>query len=189
MAGTDPITGARYPGSADAPNVNQDLQNLANDLSPLTHPYFTSTASRDTHYSSWVSAGGTMRDGLHCHVQGVGDQTYLSGSWRTGYSSDTGWVTLNLNSPLSQGTFGSRYRVRNGVCEVMLDAAYSGTYGVGFTLNNNALPLPSNQFYLAGTYYGTVSAAMLYLTTGGFIVNNVNATAGGVTCHFSYFVG
>jgi hypothetical protein len=80
---TDPLTGSRYPASSAAPNVAQDIQNAVLDLSDNTIPNFATTTARDSAYSAWVALGNAMRDGLHCHVQGVGDQTYLSGSWNT----------------------------------------------------------------------------------------------------------
>lgn len=78
---TDPLTAARYPDSTDAPNIAQYIQNAVNDLSPDTAPYFASTTARDSAFATWVAQGNSMRDGLRCHVQGVGDQTYLNGSW------------------------------------------------------------------------------------------------------------
>lgn len=77
----DPLTGARYPSSGAAPNVNTDIQNAVNDLSPDTIPYFSSTTARDTAFTNWVNAGHTLRDGLHCYVQGVGRMVRLGSLW------------------------------------------------------------------------------------------------------------
>lgn len=75
------LTGARYPASSAAPNVNQDIQNAVADLADNTIPNFTTTTTRNTAYTSWVSAGNTMRNGLICTVA---DKPYLysGGAWR-----------------------------------------------------------------------------------------------------------
>lgn len=81
---TDPLTSSRYPAGSDSPNIAQYIQNAVTDLADntWTGPFATTTA-RDTAFSTWVSGGGTMRNGLHCHVTGVGDQVYLDGNWWT----------------------------------------------------------------------------------------------------------
>jgi hypothetical protein len=80
----DPLTSSRYPAASAAPNVAQDIQNAVTDLADNTWagPFATTTA-RDTAFSTWVSGGGTMRNGLHAHVTGLGDQVDLDGNWMT----------------------------------------------------------------------------------------------------------
>jgi len=81
---TDPLTSSRYPSASAAPNVAQDIQNVVTDLSDNTFAGpFTNETARDAAFNAWVAAGNTMRGGLHCYVNGVGDQVYLSGSWWT----------------------------------------------------------------------------------------------------------
>lgn len=79
---TDALTGSRYPASSNVPNVPQDIQNAVFDLSDNTIPYFTSTTARNTAYSTWVTQGGTMRNGLQCYVNSVGPMIYELGQWR-----------------------------------------------------------------------------------------------------------
>lgn len=78
----DPLTGSRYPLGTDAPNVAQYIQNAVTDLADNTFagPFATATA-RNTAYAAWVADGGTMRNGLHCTVNGV-DMVYQDGQWR-----------------------------------------------------------------------------------------------------------
>lgn len=94
---TDPLTTSRYPSASAAPNVNQDIQNAVLDLADNTYagPFATTTA-RNTAFTAWVAAGNAMRDGLHCHVTGVGDQVYLSGAWRTASSGVTSGRYWNI---------------------------------------------------------------------------------------------
>lgn len=75
------LTGARYPAASAVPNVNQDIQNAVQDLADNTVPNFTTAAARNTAFSSWVTAGNAMRDGLVCTVAGV-PQVYRSSQWR-----------------------------------------------------------------------------------------------------------
>lgn len=79
---TEPLTGARKPEETDGPLGGLQISNLADDLAPDTIPYFTTASARDTAFSNWVSAGHSMRNGLHCYVSGIGDQVYVSGSWQ-----------------------------------------------------------------------------------------------------------
>lgn len=111
-----PLTGAYLPTQAsDPPAGGTQISQAVNQLSPVTVPRFTSTAARDSAYSSWVSGGGAMVDGMLC---AVGSTLYMrrSGAWQTVIlsDSDTGWLSLTLSSGWTSGGF-SRYRVRNGV--------------------------------------------------------------------------
>lgn len=78
---TDPLTGSRYPLSSAVPNVAQDIQNAVIDLADNTIPRFSTTTARDTAYSSWVTLGGVMQDGLKCSVNGV-PYRRINGNWR-----------------------------------------------------------------------------------------------------------
>lgn len=78
---TDPLTGSRYPASSAAPNVNGDIQNAVMDLADNTIPRFTTTAARDTAYANWVTAGGTMANGLVCAVSNM-LYMYDTSAWR-----------------------------------------------------------------------------------------------------------
>jgi hypothetical protein len=64
--------------------VSQDIQNAVGDLADNTFAGpFASTTARDSAFSAWVGAGNAMREGLHCHVSGVGDQVFVGGNWMT----------------------------------------------------------------------------------------------------------
>lgn len=78
---TNALTGARYPDNSSATDLATYYSWAVNDLSPMTIPYFSTKAARDTAFTNWVNAGNSMRDGLHCNVGGY-DQVYRGGSWR-----------------------------------------------------------------------------------------------------------
>lgn len=78
---TESLTGARYPAPSVAPNVSQDIQNAVTDLASKTIPRFASASARDTAYSSWVSAGNTMVDGLTCYTQNDDRYWTYRGGW------------------------------------------------------------------------------------------------------------
>lgn len=69
----------RYPGSGDAPNVPQDIQNLAADLDAKVCPAFASTSLRD---STIVSPA----QGQRCTVVGI-EYVYRATSWWLGVDS------------------------------------------------------------------------------------------------------
>jgi hypothetical protein len=79
----EPLTGARYPASSDAPNVPQDIQNAVWDLAGYTKPRFTSTAERDTQFAAFVAGGGVLQAGFECHTSdaGGGTWTYSGSAW------------------------------------------------------------------------------------------------------------
>ena len=122
---TDPLTGSRYPETTDGSNVAQYFQNLAWDLADNAIPSFATTAARDTAYSTWVAAGNAMRNGLLCHVSGMGFLQYLGGAWVpllgvVGYGSATvssatftteGRITGSQNINLSLQA-GHAYRIK-----------------------------------------------------------------------------
>jgi hypothetical protein len=91
---TDPLTASRYPAATNAPNVPQDIQNAVFDLADNTIPFFSSTAARDTAYTNWVAAGGVMRNGLVCYVNGVGLMEYRA-------TAPTGWRALTRQSGIA----------------------------------------------------------------------------------------
>ena len=185
---TDPLTGARYPDSSDAPNISQYIQNAVNDLSSKTIPYFGSTASRDTAFSNWTGAGNSMRDGLKCYVQGTGEQTYMGGSWTTGWLSDGGWVNWTPNSPLTVGSFGCKYRIRNGWCTIMFDINYSGTYAQFFNIGSG-LPGPTTSVPFAGVWYGATTAQLVIGASGNLQITQANSTQSGLQGSVSFPVG
>ncbi|MCU1617206.1 MAG: hypothetical protein JWO98_4746 [Frankiales bacterium] len=96
---TEPLTGAPYPDLNHDANIAQIVQDAVTGLADATYagPFATTTA-RDTAFAAWVAAGNTMRDGLHCHVTGTGDQVYLSGAWKTLPFYRTGAGTYNSNA-------------------------------------------------------------------------------------------
>jgi hypothetical protein len=53
-----------------------------------------------------------------------------------GDQADTGWITL----PSDVDDWGIQYRVRNGVCTVLVDGGYASTSGTDHTISNANLP-------------------------------------------------
>jgi hypothetical protein len=78
---TTPLTASRYPISSDSANIAQYFANLALDLDDNAIPRFTTTTARDSAYSSWVTLGGTMDNGMRCSVNGV-PYRRINGTWR-----------------------------------------------------------------------------------------------------------
>lgn len=76
----EPLTNARMPEQSDAPTGGLQITNAVKDLAPFTLPRFTTTAARNTAFGQWVTAGGTMVNGMHCVVNGE-TQVYRSGAW------------------------------------------------------------------------------------------------------------
>lgn len=143
MAGTDPLTGARYPTSGDAPQVYQDIKNLANDLSDNTIPSFSTTTARDTAFSAWVTAGNTMRSGLLAEISGGGRWRYNGASW----DPDLGLIEFDsATSQWDAATGGAEQRITTlGLSNVQMRSgqlyrarlkcrAWPGTNGVTFSL-------------------------------------------------------
>lgn len=89
MAGTDPLTGVAYPVTTDAFKPEADIQRAVNGLSSNAIPSFSSASARDAAFSAWVAQGNTMRDGLHCYVQSIGDQVYINGVWSNSWNTIT----------------------------------------------------------------------------------------------------
>lgn len=94
---TTPLTASRYPAATNAPNVPQDFQNLGFDLEDNCIGFFTSTSARDTAFTNWVAAGGVMRNGLYCYVNGVGRMEYRA-------TAPTGWRAQVTQSGIVSGT-------------------------------------------------------------------------------------
>jgi hypothetical protein len=90
------LSGARYPDSTDTPDVSAYIQNAVNDLSDHVGGNFTTTAARDSAFSTWVAQGNTMANGLQCRVAGY-PQVYRSGAWH-------GMVTIPLTTTTADAT-------------------------------------------------------------------------------------
>lgn len=78
---TDPLTASRYPASSAAPNVPQDIQNAVSDLSINTCPRFASTTARDSAYTAYTNAGGTLANGRSCWTDDAGYWDRIGGVW------------------------------------------------------------------------------------------------------------
>jgi hypothetical protein len=81
VASTEPLTGVTVQDQGDAATGGTQIGHLATSLAPFTVPRFTSTANRDAQYSTWVTGGGSMIDGMCCTVAGE-LQVYRAGIWR-----------------------------------------------------------------------------------------------------------
>lgn len=194
MATTEPLTGARIPDLSNTPNIPQDISNAVRDLAPDTVPHFTSTASRDSAYSAWVSAGGAMRDGLECTV---GSKKYVYSSTASAWieMGDAGsWGTFTpapsaagggLN--LGTGTAVGRYRKVGRVCHINIVITFQGASATGGTGNIAIAGLPftsatvtGGQWHLNATAF-TTSGTNRNWSGFGYIASN-SAT---VMPHFS----
>lgn len=100
---TEPLTGARIPDLSFSPNIPQDMSNGIRDLADNTVPQFTSTGSRDSAYSAWVSSGYAMRDGLMC-VVGTKLYMYVSATSTWVEMGDAAGTTAFSPSWTSNGT-------------------------------------------------------------------------------------
>lgn len=81
MATTDPLTGATIQDQSDAATGGTQIGNAVKNLRSFTIPRFTTTGARDTAYTSFVSGGGVMADGMHCTAAGV-PYRRINGVWR-----------------------------------------------------------------------------------------------------------
>jgi hypothetical protein len=78
---TDPLAAVRYPDLTYAPNIPADLQKLIQDLVVNGVPKSATTSARDTAYTAYVAAGGTLADGRTCETDDAGYWTRLNGAW------------------------------------------------------------------------------------------------------------
>jgi len=132
---TDPLTASRYPSLSSAVNVPQDIQNAVYDLSDNTIPYFTSTTARTSAYSAWVSSGGVMRNGLYCHVNGLGLCRYNAGTaaWQDSSQPATLPVLTNWSSVNTGEQTATYWRDYKNVVYVSGSVKNTGGAGGGYT--------------------------------------------------------
>ena len=79
---TDPLTASRYPDiNLNSPNVPQDIRNAVFDLAENTISRFTTTAARDSAWTAYTSAGGTLADGVVCYTEDAGYWKRHNGGW------------------------------------------------------------------------------------------------------------
>jgi hypothetical protein len=95
MGSSTPNSALRYPASGDAPNVPQDMQNLASDLDAKVFPQFASASVRDSTITAPIVGQG-------CIVAG-GLQVYRAGAWRI-YSEGTTQIGAVSLGPQSAGS-------------------------------------------------------------------------------------
>jgi hypothetical protein len=160
MSGTDPLTGARFPTTGDAAAIAQYIQNLANDLSPISLPSFATNSARDVAYSNWVAAGNTMRDGLKCVVNGV-PQRRINGAW---YVDQPRIIIRTANI-----TGGSGAILAGGSAETGVTSGITMNGGNNFTLYE-AATVSINAAFRAG---GAGGGALCYVKIDGTTVTNV----------------
>src|SRR3954467_10739947 len=80
MPTPDPLTSTPVPLDSDAPDGPGQIKAAVFGVSDNTIPYFTSTALRDSAYSTWVANGGVMRNSLVCAVGTTLYRTISGGS-------------------------------------------------------------------------------------------------------------
>ena len=190
MPATEPLTGASVPVGSDAPDIAAIVTNAINGVADNTIPYFTSTALRDSAYSTWVANGGAMRNGLTCHV-GTTRYVYISGAWvpdAIGYQTkmmraqrnvdtesfpNNAWSVFSSDTNWSDsGTDPWNMRSTGGT----LVAVWTGWYQINATIwwNNNATGIRGLALQpAAGTNVGEGAGQRLDLArvpaaTGGF---------------------
>jgi hypothetical protein len=81
VASTEPLTGVTVQDQSDAATGGTQIGSLAKGLAPFTVPRFSTTGARDTQYAAYVTAGGTMADGMRCTVNGI-PYRRIGGTWR-----------------------------------------------------------------------------------------------------------
>lgn len=158
MGSSTPNSGLRFPVSGDAPNVPQDVQNLATDLDLKVAPAFASTGLRDSTITSpqtgqWCTVAGVAyvyRSGWHVLVD---DAAF---AW-TSVSMSTGWTFV------SSGVQAFRYRRFAGQIQFDGFGFYTGTIGTTHVQLTATIPavaaaLASNvSTYASMSVYNTVA--------------------------------
>jgi hypothetical protein len=137
----EPRTGARKPEQTDGPLGGRQISNAIDDLAPYTVPYYATTAARDSAHADWVTAGGTMRDGLPAAVSGIGLMEYQSGAWKT-VATTANISALQFARPLAETHGGSQYD-HTGTSEVQVGG------GAGEIGTITGLALASGRCYKA----------------------------------------
>lgn len=123
----------------------------------------------------------------------LGLQRWTGTAWSTiGVGGDTGWIGFTPIAPLVAGPTGCAYRVRNGLCSVVFDVSYNGSYDANFAFA--ALPVaarPSRPWPFLGYWYGSsVFTPVVIETTGSMHFSSpATATHTGAIGSTSYLVG
>lgn len=81
MATTEPLTSITVQDQSDAATGGTQVGNLAKALVKFVVTRYATTGARDTAYTNWVAAGGTMADGMLTSAAGV-PYRRISGTWR-----------------------------------------------------------------------------------------------------------
>lgn len=121
---TTPKSSYRYPVTGSAPNIPQDIQNLATDLDS-NGPEYATTGARD-------AANPTPATGDTCRVAGQ-IKVYRAGAWNTAVDSGSfPWVALGPPfaggwSAVAAGVHMFRYRLFAGKVEFDGTMTYVGT--------------------------------------------------------------
>jgi hypothetical protein len=168
---TTPLTGSRYPVSTDAPSIAQYFANLALDLDDNTIPRFTTTTARDTAYSSWVTLGGTMADGLKCSVNGV-PYRRIGGTWRIDRQRAF-YRSVSLTGGV--GTIISGGSVETGVTS---GASLTGGSGNSFTLYEAGTVVINAAFRAGNPGAALCSVKVNGSTIGNVAVSRADSTVG-----------
>lgn len=162
---TTPLTGSRYPISSDSANVAQYFANLAIDLDDNCVPRFTTTTARDTAYSSWVTLGGTMADGMQCTVAGL-PYRRINGTWRQDNGPRIIFRSTAPSSTIASGG-GNETGVTGGIAALSSFTLYeAATVGVDAS-------------FRAG---GSGAIATCYVKINGSQVGNSSLTRADETC-------
>lgn len=183
MATTDPLTGSTIYQQTDAATGGTQLGDIVRDLRSFTVPRFSSSATRDTGYASFVSDGGTMADGMVSTTTDTAGGLWLrkSGAWRLELS-DTGWSNLSPNSPFVAGAGGARYKVLNRVCYFQMDllrntSAWTDPVSV-LTFPSGARPAFSQYFFALRQGVSAEVAENLTIASTGVMTLGVSGAAG-----------
>lgn len=97
---------------------------------------------------------------------------------------DSGWTNVPYNAPMALGSQGFAVRSVGRTVDLIMDMAWAGVYGAGFTFGQIPAGFrPPRLRPVVGTYYDGTAAYIQVKTTGEVsIVNSSGASRNGILC-------
>jgi hypothetical protein len=160
LASTEPLTGVTVQDQSDAATGGTQIGNLAKTIAPFTVPRFATTGARDTAYNAYVTAGGTMADGMLCIANGV-PYRRIASNWRINQPR------IIVRTVVITGGAGSI--VPGGSAETGVTSGITLTGGNNFTLYE-AATVSINAAFRAG---GAGGGALCYVKIDSATATNV----------------
>lgn len=170
MATTDPLTSATIQDQSDAATGGTQIGNVVKNLRSFVVTRFSTTGARDTAYTSFVSGGGTMADGM---LTAVGSTHYrrISGTWR-----------INRNRHILRSITPSAPANSIAAAGASETGITSGAAALtSFTLYEACTVLVSAEFRAGNSTYG-VAAATCSVKINGSVVGNSAVSRDDSTC-------